>query len=263
MTRSDWVRILIIVLNVVLIMIVFSMYHSNRPRPHPIHTPNPVNCQVTPWSSWGTCSATCGGGTHTQTRTIIAPASNGGTECPALTQTKACNTQPCSGDCVVSDWSAWGTCSATCGGGTQTHTRTVRSPASNGGADCPPLTETQTCNTQACPVDCLVSPWSSWGTCSAACGGGTQTHTRDILTSASNGGAACPVLTETQACNTQSCPVDCTVSPWSAWGTCSASCGGGTQTQTRSIVTPAANGGQACPTLTQTQTCNTQACPVN
>lgn len=55
-------------------------------------------------------------------------------------------------------------------------------------------------------------------------------------------------------------PVDCVVSSWSAYGACSASCGGGTQTQTRTIVTPASNGGAACPSLSQSQACNVQAC---
>ena len=57
-------------------------------------------------------------------------------------------------------------------------------------------------------------------------------------------------------------PVDCVVSPWSAYGACSASCGGGTQTQTRTIVTPASNGGAACPALSQSQSCNVQACNI-
>ena len=55
-------------------------------------------------------------------------------------------------------------------------------------------------------------------------------------------------------------PVDCVVSSWSAFGACSASCGGGTQTQTRTVITPASNGGAACPALSQSQACNVQAC---
>ena len=55
-------------------------------------------------------------------------------------------------------------------------------------------------------------------------------------------------------------PVDCVVSSWSAFGACSLSCGGGTQTQTRTIVTPDSNGGVACPALSQSQACNVQAC---
>jgi hypothetical protein len=49
---------------------------------------------------------------------------------------------------------------------------------------------------------------------------------------------------------------DCAVSGWSG---CSKPCGGGTQTRT--VAVPAANGGSACPALSQA--CNAQACPVD
>jgi hypothetical protein len=55
------------------------------------------------------------------------------------------------------------------------------------------------------PVDAVVSQWSAWGPCSKNCGGGTQTRTRTVLAAARNGGNT-PVLTETQPCNTGSCP---------------------------------------------------------
>ena len=57
-------------------------------------------------------------------------------------------------------------------------------------------------------------------------------------------------------------PVDCEGS-WSAWGDCSASCGGGKRTRNYSVTKAAANGGQACQFnngVTQTENCNTQAC---
>ena len=58
------------------------------------------------------------------------------------------------------------------------------------------------------PVDCQVSNWSAWSACSASCGGGTQTRTRSVLVQPENGGANCPVLTESRQCNTQPCTVD-------------------------------------------------------
>ena len=59
------------------------------------------------------------------------------------------------------------------------------------------------------PQDCEVSDWSDWSACSAECGGGTQTRTRTIVSEAWCGGAACPALSEMQACNTQACSIMC------------------------------------------------------
>lgn len=114
------------------------------------------------------------------------------------------------------------------------------------------------------PVNCVVSDWSQWTTCSKSCGGGTQTRNRTIEVPAANGGTACPTeMSQTQVCNAHVCPVNCEVTEWGQWSTCSKPCGGGTQTRTRTVKTPAANGGTACPTdLSQTQVCNSQACPV-
>lgn len=65
-----------------------------------------------------------------------------------------------------SGWSAWSTCTETCGGGTQTRTRTCTSPAPFcGGADCAGVpSETRDCNTNLCPwtitCTCSVPGWS-------------------------------------------------------------------------------------------------------
>lgn len=167
---------------------------------------------------------------------------------------------------VNGGWSAFGACSATCGGGTQTRTCTNPTP-SNGGATCSGVSS-QPCNTQACatatptPTAAPVNGgWCGFGACSATCGGGTQSRTCSCPAPA-NGGAAC-VGVSSQSCNTQACPINCSYTTY--WGNCSASCGGGTQSQYYTITSPAQNGGTCAVSEGQatgaSQSCNTQACP--
>lgn len=129
-------------------------------------TPEPAQCwSVSAWSAYGACSS-CddGAGTQTRTRTIVAPGRNLGTtnDCPELSSTRACLvgdvTSGCDGgavppagppqepqprDCVLSQWSPWSPCSSGC---TQSRSRSVATPAANGGAECfGALEETRGC----------------------------------------------------------------------------------------------------------------------
>jgi hypothetical protein len=214
----------------------------------------PVNCVVSGWSEWTKCDKLCGGGSQTRTRFVTTKPANGGTECPALTELQKCNTQPCAQDCKVSNWSGWEACSKTCGGGVQTRTRTIIQPRINDGTECPTLYEDQVCNTNPCPLDCMVSVWSDWSKCDKPCEGGSQTRTRTVLQQAAYNGEKCPILNESQICNTQVCPTDCLVSAWSDWSTCA----NNTQTRTRTITKQASNNGAACPVLTESQSCTVQ-----
>ncbi|XP_046331636.2 SCO-spondin-like [Haliotis rufescens] len=128
--------------------------------------------QITPidgnWTEWtvttGNCSASCGGGSRTisRTRTCTNPApSNGGADCVGSATgdyLENCNTV---GYPVDGNWTEWavttGACSVPCGEGSRaiTRTRTCTNPApSNGGADCVGSDredDTETCNS-TCPV---------------------------------------------------------------------------------------------------------------
>ncbi|HEY5973117.1 MAG TPA: Ig-like domain-containing protein [Geobacteraceae bacterium] len=111
-------------------------------------------------------------------------------------------------DCQVGSWSDWAACTGGCGGiGTQSRFRTIITQPANGGLACPVLTESQPCAMPACPINCEVSSWSAWSNCSGSCGStGTQSRSRTIITQPANGGLACPVLAESQACQTAACP---------------------------------------------------------
>jgi hypothetical protein len=57
-------------------------------------------------------------------------------------------------------------------------------------------------------TECRAGSWAGWSGCSKNCGGGEQTRTRIIVAQPADGGAPCPPLSETQACNTDPCPND-------------------------------------------------------
>jgi len=205
--------------------------------------------------------------------------------CPALRDTQDCNVFACVVDCNVGSWSRWSTCSHSCsssgsGAPQQTRSRTLQQPR-HGGKACPSVrvpadrgyttsqSNTQDCNSHACPTDCAVGSWGSWGSClngryAHSCGaGGKQIRTRKTV-EPENGGKKCPVPSERQDCNTHPCPIDCEVNSWRSWSACSGSCGEigvNSQTRARTIKVAVRYGGKACPTLAGSQQCNVFACP--
>ena len=162
-------------------------------------------------------------------------------------------------DCRVGEFGEFSSCTRPCGGGFQTKNRTILVPPAGTGDACPSLTEVAECNTQVCPVDCQVGDFGEFSTCTRPCGGGFQTRNRTILVPPAGTGAACPPLTQTAACNTQPCPVDCELSGYGEFSPCSRQCGG-TKTRNRSVVVPPVGGGAACLELTETVECSTEDC---
>merc|ERR1719502_825997 len=106
--------------------------------------------------------------------------------------------------------------------------------------------------------DCVVSKWDP-EECSAECGGGEQTLTRNVLTHP-NKGAKCLPLSALKKCNVDPCPVDCKLAAWNGWSKCSAQCGGGVQQRIRDVTVPAKYGGKPCDSTSETRACNNQAC---
>jgi hypothetical protein len=88
---------------------------------------------------------------------VQSGAEYGGSACPHLSESQECNTACCPVACIVEDWGLFGACTQSCGGGTQSRSRATVSAAICGGAACPPLSQSSSCNAHACPVDCVVS----------------------------------------------------------------------------------------------------------
>ena len=150
-----------------------------------------------------------------------------------------------------SDFGDWSECSAECGPGKQTRSKTCSNPApANGGADCEgDATEVKECLLKECPVDGGWSDFGDWSKCSAECGPGKQTRSKTCSNPApANGGADCEGdATEVKECLLKECPVDGGWSDFGDWSKCSAECGPGKQTRSKTCSNPApANGGADC-----------------
>ena len=120
--------------------------------------------------------------------------------------------------------------------------KSVIQPARYGGRACPPTRDTANCNSHPCSIDCKHS-WNAWTACSKTCGVGIQTRSYDVDTAASYGGDACPAK-ESRVCNTQQCVRDCKLSGWSKFTACTKSCGTGSKTRTKSVISDARFGGR-------------------
>nr|XP_058946642.1 uncharacterized protein LOC131774603 [Pocillopora verrucosa] len=235
----------------------------------------PVDGGFTIFSNYSACSKTCGGGVQSRTRSCANPLPQfGGKNCSGgYEETRQCNTQPCPIDGGFSDWGNYSICSSSCGGGNQMRSRTCTNPVpQNGGKPCNgPTSESKECNTQPCPVDGGYTPWGHYSPCSATCGGGMQQKTRSCTAPApANGGRDCSILgpsSESRNCSTTPCPINGGYTEWTAWTTCSVTCGGGIVKRTRNCTNPAPQyGGKDCsvdgPEI-MTQPCNPQKCPVD
>lgn len=111
-------------------------------------------------------------------------------------------------DCTTSAWSDWSTCEPCGGSGTQTRTRQVINQPSSGGKQCPDLTESKSCTSQVCPVDCVMGEWGPWSECVGQCGTtGWQERERDYITQPTWNGQPCGEPRETGTCEMPACQV--------------------------------------------------------
>uniref|UniRef100_A0A914VC25 Peptidase M12B domain-containing protein n=1 Tax=Plectus sambesii TaxID=2011161 RepID=A0A914VC25_9BILA len=224
------------------------------------------------WSSWsefGACSATCGSGTQSRSRTcdavigtnsslaLLSAASEPDKSLQIGCEGAANETQPCHvADCPIAttaraptwdNWAEWTVCSASCGGGTHLRTRSCSPP----GAACDGSGQEQ----QACSLDpCPKAEWEQWGDwapCSATCGNGQRIRRRACSAGATS---LCDgVYEQRENCSEKTCPDE---GHWGEWSSCSASCGTGFQSRDRIC------SGPACSTTNnkQARTCSQESC---
>jgi hypothetical protein len=146
------------------------------------------------------------------------------------------------------NWSAWNSCSVTCGGGTSSRSREC-----NLRGECQGISTSRTeCNAQACPTPApsFWKSWSSWSSCSVSCGGGLKHRSRTCSGNSCSGDSR-----DSETCNDQACPVPSVWRSWSSWSSCSQSCGGGEKTRSRSCTGPSCFG-----SVQDSESCNTFEC---
>ncbi|XP_052785387.1 thrombospondin-1-like isoform X1 [Mya arenaria] len=147
-------------------------------------------------------------------------------------------------DGAWSEWSEWSQCEQTCGQSRQVRIRTCTNPPpQQGGADCiGDKHDFRTCVGQPCPVAGDWSTWSTWASCSASCGIGLTTRTRDCNKPyPTYGGDHCfGNSVEYQICQRPGC-VDGGWTAWSGWGACSLTCNGGLRSRNRTCDNPPAS----------------------
>ena len=149
--------------------------------------------------------------------------------------------QPNFQDCEVSAWSKWSESPQPPLQCFKSRTRSVKVFNYGGGAVCPVLSETKSCQ------HCQVSMFTGW----TACVDGYRARWRHVTVPAFGGGEECPNLVQQEPC------VDCTVSLWGSWSSCS----NNEVTRTRTITFQDVFNSNPCPALVEIDAC--QDCEVS
>ncbi|CAE8719889.1 unnamed protein product [Polarella glacialis] len=207
-----------------------------------------ADCLLGSWADWTACNRPCDQGLRTRSRVVAVQAQGGGQPCDGtLAEMQPCSLGPCEravrSDGEFAPWSTWGDCSPS---NMRVRTRKVaQEPTGGGKAAIGSVEETAECSEI---MDCKVSDWTNWDLCDRSCGGGQQQRQRQVQGNPRNGGMKCPAnLIETRGCKEEPCrAVDCEVTHWSDWASCSADCGNGYRERQRSIETLAEANGAGC-----------------
>eukprot|EP00929_Paragymnodinium_shiwhaense_P017133 TRINITY_DN1260_c0_g1_i1.p1 TRINITY_DN1260_c0_g1~~TRINITY_DN1260_c0_g1_i1.p1 ORF type:complete len:1536 (+),score=290.62 TRINITY_DN1260_c0_g1_i1:141-4748(+) len=221
---------------------------------------DPVPCKWGKWSDWSECLSPYG--QRTKSRKVKELPKLGGMSCEGEASiTEPCQQPEMAKDCVLSDWSQFGECSADCGGGLQSRTRVVTEPSQHGGMPCTgSLEELLVCNTQECKredKDCTMSDWGAWTTCNS---NDQRERLRWVVSPAKGLGKRCHGdLRMVETCGTQA--KDCVLFDWTEWDQCDKECDGGQKRRQRMVRSFPKNGGKRCPSnMMEVAGCNTKVC---